>query len=129
MSDVACRFDNLAIEMLIDREKQNFAERQAILAAIEARMRAECKVKIGKIYHVVESARYAGRRFLLNGLTFNASYYNRHEFRAPSGIYLAAWGYLERPRKATIGARHGTFNYKATTLPIEWLDPATEESS
>ncbi len=122
---LANRFDNLSVEDLISREKENYDERQAILAAIEKSMRAACRIKVDKIYTLI-GGYLDGRRLYVSGLQFNASYFHRNEWRAPSGIYLAAWGYVERARQAKIGFRDGKFNYKSTTVPIERLDPDTE---
>lgn len=124
------RLHNLSLPELIERESENYAERQTLLAAIEARMRAECPIKIERLYRVRKDFRsIAGRRLEVAGLTFNADYYHHRDSRFSPHIYLTAWGYLERPggRRARIGYRKGSFNYKSTTLPVSALDPATEE--
>ena len=117
------RFDNLVVTDLVglrDTAWQRFRDMEGL---IERCLRAECLIKLEKVYTVIGGAYYNGRRLYVTALTFTGTYMGE-----PVDPYLVAHGYLRRPRPdpKRIGFRHGLFTYKCVITRVRNLDPETE---
>ena len=87
------------------------------------RLRAECPIKMDKVYTVVGGAHYTGRRFYVTALTFADTYLG-----TPVEPYLMAHGVLKRarPDPKRIGYRDGRYTYNTVITRAANLEPATE---
>jgi hypothetical protein len=120
----ADRFDNISTAELHKLELETQREHKALVKACEARVLAECQVKVGKTY-TVTAGKYASRTVYVDALTAYVDNLWRHVGRdEPIRAYAVI--FAKRPKKANIGRFGGLYAYKADHIRADRLDLASE---
>lgn len=122
-NEVKGRFDNLSTDQLFARDREARDEARAVRAALMERLRAECPVRVGKVYRIkaMPGGQYAGREILVDGIKVNAPHYDDI-----GKCYVLVWGPLKRPRQTDYGRHGGTYTSRCVEVVPAAIDLTSE---
>lgn len=121
------RFDNHTTDQLRQMDREARDEARAVREALCERLKAECPVKIGKVYTILHrpdkfrGGAYAGRKICIEGIKVETP-----RFDDKGTCWVAVWGALQRPRQTRYGRFGGTFTSRCVDVPAIAIDLTTE---